>query len=125
MFASPQFKENISSFQKLHVEGVFYLSLSEDRKCCSVNEGSVVQGGPNAIANGNSTNVKRLRDGQLQNFPGLCDHAVWRECSMHSMAYSRDACKLIHSSCMKARELFLEDMGQRLGFYQVSTFDDE
>ncbi|KAI8537054.1 hypothetical protein RHMOL_Rhmol10G0304800 [Rhododendron molle] len=70
MFASPQFKENISSFQKLHVEGVFDLSLSEDQKCSSINEGSVVQGGPNAIANGNSTNVKRLRDGQLQNSPG-------------------------------------------------------
>ncbi|KAI8546699.1 hypothetical protein RHMOL_Rhmol07G0140200 [Rhododendron molle] len=100
MFASPQFKENISSFQKLHAEGVFDLSLSEvkpedcrtlkrltlgnlrkskwveqynllkDRKCNSINEGSVVQGGPNAIANGNSTNVKRLRDGQLQNSPG-------------------------------------------------------
>ncbi|KAG5563307.1 hypothetical protein RHGRI_005901 [Rhododendron griersonianum] len=70
MFASPQFKENISSFQKLHVEGVFNLSLSEDRKCSSINEGSVVQGGPNAIANGNSTNVKRMR-GQLQNSLGV------------------------------------------------------
>ncbi|KAG5566779.1 hypothetical protein RHGRI_002349 [Rhododendron griersonianum] len=69
MFASPKFKENISSFQKLHGEGVFNLSLSEDRKCSSINEGSVVQGGPNAIANGNSTNVKRMR-GQLQNSPG-------------------------------------------------------
>ncbi|KAG5536588.1 hypothetical protein RHGRI_024119 [Rhododendron griersonianum] len=69
MFASPQFKENISSFQKLHGEGVFNLSLSEDRKCSSINEGSVVQGGPNAIADGNSTNVKRMR-GQLQNSPG-------------------------------------------------------
>ncbi|KAH7863254.1 hypothetical protein Vadar_015315 [Vaccinium darrowii] len=100
MFASPQFKENISSFQKLHAEGVFDLSLSEvkpedcrtlkrltlgnlrkskwveqyhllkDGKCKSINEGSSVQGGPNTIAYSNSTNVKRLRDGQIQNSPG-------------------------------------------------------
>ncbi|KAG5535595.1 hypothetical protein RHGRI_023381 [Rhododendron griersonianum] len=76
MFASPQFKENISSFQKLHGEGVFNLSLSEDRKCSSINEGSVVQGGPNAIANGNSTNVKRMR-GQLQNSPD--NEVYWKD----------------------------------------------
>ncbi|XP_057478515.1 GATA transcription factor 26-like isoform X1 [Actinidia eriantha] len=100
MFASPQFKENISSFQKLHAEGVFDLSLSgvkaddcrtlkrltlgnltkskwveqynllKDVKYKSSNGGFVVPGGPNAIASGNSTNVKRLRDGQYQNFPG-------------------------------------------------------
>ncbi|GFZ02054.1 GATA transcription factor 26 [Actinidia rufa] len=101
MFASPQFKENISSFQKLHAEGVFDLSLSgvkvedcrtlkrltlgnltkskwveqynllKDVKSKSSNGGFVVPGGPKAFASGNSTNVKRLRDGQYPNFPGV------------------------------------------------------
>ncbi|THG23865.1 hypothetical protein TEA_000882 [Camellia sinensis var. sinensis] len=100
MFGSPQFKENLSSFQKLLAEGVFDLSLSgvktedcrtlkklalcnftkskwveqynllKDVKGKSSNGGSVVPGGPNAIVSGSSTSVKRSRDGQFQNFPG-------------------------------------------------------
>lgn len=100
MFASPQFEDNLSSFQKLLAEGVFDLSFSsvkaeecstlnrlalcnlskskwveqynllKDGKCRSANRGSVVQGGSNAIASGKPTNVKRLRDGQPQSFPG-------------------------------------------------------
>ncbi|XAR54896.1 hypothetical protein NMG60_11030226 [Bertholletia excelsa] len=100
MFASPQFKENLSSFQKLLAEGVFDLSLSgmktedcrtlkrlalckltksewveqynllKDIKCKNSDRGFVVPGGANASVSVNSTYVKRLRDGQLQNFPG-------------------------------------------------------
>ncbi|CAL5429591.1 unnamed protein product [Camellia sinensis] len=100
MFGSPQFKENLSSFQKLLAEGVFDLSLSgvktedcrtlkklalcnftkskwveqynllKDVKGKSSNGGSVVPGGPNAIVSGSSTSVKRSRDGQFQSFPG-------------------------------------------------------
>ncbi|KAL6985889.1 hypothetical protein U1Q18_019262 [Sarracenia purpurea var. burkii] len=100
MFSSPQFDENLSSFQNLLSEGVFDLSyagvktedstalnrlvlcnltksnwveqynLLKDEKCKSSNRGSIFPGGPNVIASGNSTNAKRLRDTQFQTFPG-------------------------------------------------------
>ncbi|XP_052170505.1 GATA transcription factor 26-like [Diospyros lotus] len=98
MFASHQFEENLSSFRKLLAKGVFDLSFSgikaedcgmlkrlalsnltkskwveqynnllKDVKCKS---SGVVPRVPNAFASGNPTNVKRLRDGQLQHLPG-------------------------------------------------------
>ncbi|CAK9173310.1 unnamed protein product [Ilex paraguariensis] len=100
MFDSPQFKENISSFQKLLAEGVFDLSLlsteAEDCKTlkrlalCNLTKSkwveqynllkdlrprnstgdSVVTGGLGAIASGHSVNAKKSRDGQYQKFPG-------------------------------------------------------
>ncbi|KAG5523686.1 hypothetical protein RHGRI_030612 [Rhododendron griersonianum] len=97
MFASPQFEDNLSSFQKLLAEGVFDLSFSSVKaeeystlnrlalcnltkskwveqynllKGQSANRGSVVQGGTIAIASGKPTNVKRLHDGQPRTFPG-------------------------------------------------------
>ncbi|XP_057476949.1 GATA transcription factor 26-like [Actinidia eriantha] len=100
MFASPQLEENLSSFQKLLAEGFFDLSFSglkaedcstlnrlalcnltkskwvekynlfKEAKRKTSNGGAIVLGGPNAIASGNSTNAKRLRDAQFQTFPG-------------------------------------------------------
>ncbi|CAK9184978.1 unnamed protein product [Ilex paraguariensis] len=100
MFDSPQFKENLSSFQKLLAEGVFDFSLSgketEERKTlkrlalcnstkskwvehynllkdvtCRSNTGeSVVNGELNAIAAGHSVNAKGSKDFQYQKFPG-------------------------------------------------------
>uniref|UniRef100_A0A5B7A283 Uncharacterized protein n=1 Tax=Davidia involucrata TaxID=16924 RepID=A0A5B7A283_DAVIN len=100
MFDSPQYKENLTSYQKLLAEGVFDLSFSgvknEDYRTlkrlalCSLtkskwveqynllkdvknknnNGESVVVGGHNVIASGNSVNLKRFRDGQYQNYPG-------------------------------------------------------
>ncbi|CAL5436747.1 unnamed protein product [Camellia sinensis] len=99
MFASPQFDENLSSFQKLLGEGVFDLSFSgvkaedckilkrlalcnlskskwveqynllKDVKRKSSNRGPVVPG-PNAIASANPAHVKRSHDGSFQNYPG-------------------------------------------------------
>ncbi|KAK9059181.1 hypothetical protein SSX86_021800 [Deinandra increscens subsp. villosa] len=100
MFNSPQFKENLSSFQKLLAEGVFDLSLPmvknegcktlkkltlcnvtksdwvekynqlQDPKCKYDNAGSVVGGAHNIITPGHSVNVKRSRDAQFQPYPG-------------------------------------------------------
>ncbi|KAL4565732.1 hypothetical protein LXL04_029835 [Taraxacum kok-saghyz] len=100
MFESPQFKENLSSFQKLLEEGVFDLSLKnesgrslkklalcsamksdwvekytmvQDAKCKYDNGGSVsvVAGARNGmIIPGNSVNIKRSRDPQFQPYQG-------------------------------------------------------
>ncbi|KAA8526010.1 hypothetical protein F0562_007890 [Nyssa sinensis] len=99
MFDSPQYKENLTSYQKLLAEGVFDLSFSgvitEDYRtlkrlalCNSTkskwveqynlikdeknknNNGESVVGGHKVIALGNSVNLKRFRDGQHQNYPG-------------------------------------------------------
>ncbi|KAL7596010.1 hypothetical protein Lser_V15G30646 [Lactuca serriola] len=97
MFDSPQFKENLSSFQKLLEEGVFDLSLKnengrslkklalcnamksewvekynmvQDTKCKYDNGGSVVGGGRNGMIPGHSVNIKRLRDAQFQPYQG-------------------------------------------------------
>ncbi|KAI3756570.1 hypothetical protein L1987_56391 [Smallanthus sonchifolius] len=100
MFDSPQFKENLSSFQKLLSEGVFDLSLPmmKNEGCktlkklalCSAtksdwvekynqlqdtqskydNGGSVVVGAHNVMTPGHSVNAKRSRDAQFQSYPG-------------------------------------------------------
>lgn len=97
MFDSLQFKENLSSFQKLLEEGVFDLSLKnescrslkklalcstmksewvekynvvQDTKCKYENGGSEVGGGRNGMIPGNSVNVKRPRDAQFQPYQG-------------------------------------------------------
>lgn len=100
MFDSPQFSENLSSFQKLLAEGVFDLSLPvvksenyktlkklalfnltkskwveqynvlQDGKCKYSSGGSVVAGVRGAIPSGHSVNAKRSRDCQYQNVPG-------------------------------------------------------
>lgn len=101
MFESPQFMENIFSFQKLLAEGNFDLSapamesegcrklkklalcnvtkckwveqynLLQDAKCKKDSRGSVVAGVLNTIAPGCSVNVQRSQDMQLHSFPGL------------------------------------------------------
>ncbi|KAJ0602862.1 putative transcription factor C2C2-GATA family [Helianthus annuus] len=100
MFDSPQFKENISSFQKLLAEGVFDLSVPtvknegcktlkklalcsatksdwvekynqfQDAKRKYDNGGSDVGGARNAMTPGHSVNVKRSRDALFQPYPG-------------------------------------------------------
>lgn len=100
MFDSPQFKENLSSFQKLLAEGVFDLSLPmvknegcktlnklalcsatkadwvetynllQNPKCKYGNGGSEVGVVRNAMTPGHSVNVKRSRDTQFQPYPG-------------------------------------------------------
>lgn len=100
MFDSPQFKENLSSFQKLLSEGVFDLSLPmvkneggitlkklalcsatksdwvekynllKDTKSKNESGGSVVGGERNAVTTGHSVNVKKSRDAQFQPYPG-------------------------------------------------------
>lgn len=100
MFDSPQFKENLSSFQKLLAEGVFDLSFPvvknegcrtlkklalcsmtksdwvekynqlQDTKCKYDGGGSVVGGVRNAMTPGNSVKLKRSRDAQFQPYPG-------------------------------------------------------
>ncbi|KAK3023236.1 hypothetical protein RJ639_043348 [Escallonia herrerae] len=100
MFDSPQFKENLSSFQKLLAEGVFDLSFSAVKSeghrtvkrlaLCNLTKskwveqynqlkdvvgedstgGSVVAGRLNAITSGNSANLKKSQDGQFQNISG-------------------------------------------------------
>lgn len=100
MFDSPQFKENLSCFQKLLAEGVFDIPSSEvksegfrtlktfvlgnltksewveqynllkDVKFKNSSDGSIVAQGLNAVVSAHSVNVKRPRDGQYQNIPG-------------------------------------------------------
>ncbi|XP_057510088.1 GATA transcription factor 26-like [Actinidia eriantha] len=96
MFASPQSEENLSSSQKLlgerKIKGVKaedsstlnrlalcnltkskwveQYNLLKEAKRKTSNERAIVLGEPNAIASGNSTNAKRLRDAQFQTFTG-------------------------------------------------------
>ncbi|KAL2454167.1 GATA transcription factor 26 [Abeliophyllum distichum] len=99
MFSSPQFKDNVSSFQKLLAEGVFDNSFSgvkpDDRRTlkklalCNltkskwVEQYSLLKGGKGknsisksevrgvgAAATGHSENIKRSQDGQHQKFLG-------------------------------------------------------
>ncbi|KAH7514256.1 hypothetical protein FEM48_Zijuj11G0069400 [Ziziphus jujuba var. spinosa] len=96
LFDSPQFNENLTSFQQLLAEGVFDISFSgakaEDCKTLKrlalsslskskwveryhllknykTSCGGPVACGPNATVSSNIINVKRLRDSQNQNFP--------------------------------------------------------
>lgn len=100
MFDSPQFKENLSSFQKLLAEGVFDLSspmvkneggrtlkklalgsatkadwvekynLLQDAKCKYDSGGSVIGGIQNSVTPGHSVNAKRSQDAQFQSYQG-------------------------------------------------------
>ncbi|KAL2548034.1 GATA transcription factor 26 [Forsythia ovata] len=100
MFDSPQFKESLTSFQKLLAEGVFDNSISgvktEDSRTlkklalCNLTKskwveqynvlkdvkgknciyGSEAAGGLSAVVTGHSVNLKRSREGQHQKFPG-------------------------------------------------------
>ncbi|KAI7743424.1 hypothetical protein M8C21_011275 [Ambrosia artemisiifolia] len=100
MFDSPQFKENLTSFQKLLYEGVFDLFVPMVKKegckalkklaLCSAtksdwvekynqlqdpkgkydNGASAVGGAHNAMTPGHSVSVKRSRDAQFQPYPG-------------------------------------------------------
>nr|DAD47653.1 TPA_asm: hypothetical protein HUJ06_017590 [Nelumbo nucifera] len=98
MFDSPQFKENLSSFQKLLAEGVFDLSfpggttedcktlkrlllvnlatskwvehynLLKDVKCKKVTGGKGVATGNSVLGSSDFSAIKRPRDGQYHNF---------------------------------------------------------
>ncbi|WOG85782.1 hypothetical protein DCAR_0104975 [Daucus carota subsp. sativus] len=100
MFESPQFKENVSAFQKLIADGVFDLSSAEVNNECNstltrlllhtltkscwveqynilkdTNCGSTVGGSSDArehaaVASAQSLEIKRSRVGQPQNIPG-------------------------------------------------------
>nr|XP_043629423.1 GATA transcription factor 26-like [Erigeron canadensis] len=100
LFDSPQFKENLSSFQKLLGEGVFDLSLPmvkhegcrtlkklalcsakksdwvekhnmlQSTKCNDDSSGQEIGGVCNAVTPGHSVNVKRSLDAQFQPYPG-------------------------------------------------------
>ncbi|KVH88625.1 Zinc finger, GATA-type [Cynara cardunculus var. scolymus] len=100
LYNSPQFMENLSSFQKLLAEGVFDLSfpvvknegcrtlkklalcnvtksdwvekynLLQDTKCKYDGGGSVVGGVRNAMTPGHSVKLKRSRDAQFQAYTG-------------------------------------------------------
>ncbi|CAL2259115.1 unnamed protein product [Prunus armeniaca] len=98
MFDSPQFRENLTSFQQLLAEGVFDISFlgakTEDCKTlkrlvlsnsskskwveryhllkkCKTSPGKSVISGPNALASSNFRHVKRLRDSETQSFPDV------------------------------------------------------
>ncbi|XP_021813569.1 GATA transcription factor 26 [Prunus avium] len=98
MFDSPQFRENLTSFQQLLAEGVFDISFlgakTEDCKTlkrlvlsnsskskwveryhllkkCKTSPGKSIISGPNALASSNFRHVKRLRDSETQSFPDV------------------------------------------------------
>ncbi|KAF5758673.1 putative ASX domain, UCH-binding domain superfamily [Helianthus annuus] len=121
MFDSPQFKDNISSFQKLLAEGVFDLSVPtvknegcktlnklalcsatksdwvekynqlQDAKRKYDNGGSVVGGARNAMTPGHSVNVKRSREALFQPYPGLKDCMYF---SYHLCLHDWGSCEL-------------------------------
>ncbi|XP_050378089.1 GATA transcription factor 26 [Argentina anserina] len=98
MFDSPQFRENLSSFQQLLAEGVFdnslpgaksedcrtlkKLALSNSSKCkwieryhlikkCKTTPGKSVVSGSNFTTSSHFRQVKRLRDSETQSFPDV------------------------------------------------------
>ncbi|KAL6279902.1 hypothetical protein ACE6H2_016783 [Prunus campanulata] len=98
MFDSPQFRENLTSFQQLLAEGVFDISFlgakTEDCKTlkrlvlsnsskskwveryhllkkCKTSPGKSIVSVPNAPASSNFRHVKRLRDSETQSFPDV------------------------------------------------------
>uniref|UniRef100_A0A5B6ZX47 Uncharacterized protein n=1 Tax=Davidia involucrata TaxID=16924 RepID=A0A5B6ZX47_DAVIN len=136
MFDSPQYMENLTSYQKLLAEGVFDLSFSgvknEDYRTlkrlalCSLTKskwveqynllkdvknksnigGSVVAGGHNVIASGNSVNLKRPRDSQYQNYPGAKMTMKSPKRVMMKGSYEHKELVDNDSSCFSPRSLF-------------------
>ncbi|XP_052210353.1 GATA transcription factor 26-like [Diospyros lotus] len=134
MFSSPQFEENLSSFQKLLVEGVFDLSFSgvksescttlnrlalsdftksewleqynllKDVKFKTSNRESVNPGGSHLISSG-STSVKRSLDGQFLNCPGLKTTIKSPRGAMKG-GYERKELMDTDASCFSPRSLF-------------------
>ncbi|KAM7491163.1 hypothetical protein LguiA_034084 [Lonicera macranthoides] len=136
MFDSPQFKENLSSFQKLLAEGVFDPSLSavksdgfrtlkrlavcniakskwveqynllKDAKSKGINGGSVVGQGLNGFASGNSVNVRRSRDGQFQNFPGVKTTMKSPKRALTKASYENKELVETDGNCFSPKSLF-------------------
>ncbi|KAF2282735.1 hypothetical protein GH714_043569 [Hevea brasiliensis] len=115
MFDSSQFKENISCFQQLLVEGVFDLSLSGAKpeecntlkrltlsnllkskwvehyhqlKCKNATGKSLVGRGSNVIASSNSIAAKRLHDSLGQKIPGETIYVNAGDIAVHNVASS-------------------------------------
>ncbi|XP_059639979.1 GATA transcription factor 26 isoform X2 [Cornus florida] len=136
MFDSPQFKENLSSFQKLLAEGVFDLSVlggkTEDCRTlkrlalCSLTKSkwveqynllkdvkyknsigdTVVAGGLNAIASCSSVNLKRSQDGQHQIYPGAKMTMKSPKRVMMKSSYEHKEVIDNDGSCFSPRSLF-------------------
>ncbi|KAA8522170.1 hypothetical protein F0562_012843 [Nyssa sinensis] len=136
MFDSPQYTENITSYQKLLAEGVFDLSFpgvkAEDCRTlkrlalCDLTKskwveqytllkdvknknnigGSVVAVGHDVIASHYSVNLKRSRDSQHQNYPGAKMTMRSPKRVMMKGSYEHKEHVDNDSSCFSPRSLF-------------------